>query len=346
MGTDYVKNLVKLGIEPSQLVVLDIKTERLNAASEQYPDIIAVPSLEEALTRKPKAAFVLTNTPFHYPIIKNLLSGGVANLFVEKPLVWNLAELSQLETHLTPETNIFTAYLINFSPAVKRLIEFMQERGLIITEVRGLWCKNRTFDTRMTPGDLEDEMVHMERLALKLIGATQTVRKISVHASLSYLRYVNEKAQKEMRELDPSIPEKPNSSTLMGLYVETEYVPDIMVALESSFIAPEQKRLVHFVLGHTLEPDRVAYVGKFEFDTKEGDRLTIVKAGEKDGTVMEEVMPSNKLSDETRAFLESVSGIAHDNRLTNFQEATLSVRITQAAIESLRQGRRIAIPHS
>lgn len=342
MGQIYVKTLQSYGITGEGLIVVDKDPARLLGFK---PPIQTFTELDEALRDDTiKTAFVLSNTNFHRDHITRILNAGVDHIFVEKPLVFRSQELECITAAMRPQSKIFTAYLLNFSPAVGYLALFMKERGLDVLEVRGVWGKNRSFDTRMTAGDLEDEAVHMVQLALTLARQGMKIDEIIVSAMLSYLPYASSEAQAKGHAEDASVPLLPSSSTLASMRLYSKWMmPAVFCSFMSSYLSPFQTRFVDVVLGRHSDCV-VTHVGRMQFDTDGKDSLSLQQTGAKEFAMVEHIFPADgKIRDEVGAFLATTRGEQADPRLTEFKDAALSVKLTEAFLESGKDDSAISL---
>ncbi len=95
---------------------------------------------------------IASNTPAHERNIRDRIeNGGVTSIFSEKPLGLTLHQTEGIEEIARKHsTDIYTGFLIRFSPAVEELRKFMKERNLVMTTGVVDWGKNRRGDTRPT----------------------------------------------------------------------------------------------------------------------------------------------------------------------------------------------------
>lgn len=346
MGRAYVKTLLENGILASDLAVVDTEAERLVQAPR---DVHTYPSVAAAFGGgfTPRTAFVLVNTPFHAETINGLLDRGVRNIFVEKPLTFRTSEIPDIRARLRTETKIAVAYLINFSPAIGEVARLMREEDLVLYEFRGNWGKDRTSDTRMSAGDLEDEMVHMQQLVFALVRAgAEEVSEVKLSATISWLPFVAGDAQKKAHTLDASVPLLPNSGAVMSMLVKIAGVErTLRCGLMSSFTTPSQTRTVDVVLGARDATD-VRYLARLTFDEAGEDHLFIRAAnGGKEAKTSTLSFPAlNKVRDEIGSFLRWVSSGVRDSKSTTFDEGSLSVALSEAALRSDSQGQWERVP--
>jgi len=80
------------------LMLYNRSPKPLEKTQSQYRIKEGTTSLEEVIENKPQAAFVLTSSPSHFYIVKQLLENGI-DVFVEKPATqhsWETEELAEL----------------------------------------------------------------------------------------------------------------------------------------------------------------------------------------------------------------------------------------------------------
>src|SRR3989338_2182999 len=315
-----------------RVAVVDRLPARLVSANAAGPNVFVSDDVSLAVAAtNPTVGIVLVNTPFHIAVIERLIAAGVKYIFVEKPLVMNWQEAIRVRSLAeNAKVEICTAYLINFSPAVAKLFDIMTGENLAVCQSMGIWWKNRTFDTRMTPGDDQDEMTHQVRLFMLAIEFNQTIKNVQVSGRVTHLPFVNQATQQAAHILDPSIPKRPSSSCTYILDVRTNEATSIMGSFQSSFISIVQQREAHFTLARKDEPNKLGYLARLAFDTPDGDELEIVPAGVKAEPNRYVFESKNKVPDEIDGFLDLVRSGVGDNRLTRLSSACGLVRLTES----------------
>lgn len=329
MGKWYTSLLLqKEGFRQTDIAVVDHKDERLEDCRKQYPELATYPNLEAALNKQiPATAFVLTNSLSHAPIIGRLVAAGVKNILVEKPLVVDAQDCFALRPQVIQrQTKLVCGYLMNFSPALERLRQILEEKSLYVLGAIGSWGKDRVGDSRPTTGNLDDESTHVVCLMLAAVRFNQHIHSIRVHAVLDYLGYVNAEAQAEARQHDFAYPDQPVSTSQLALRVQTDVDAPRFLFARSSFVAFGQTRCVELQLG---QKRAVTHMARLSFDTAEGDIFEFKQAGSK--TLAERtVYPGhNKLADQVHAFL--YSSPEADARLVDFERAAEMVNVSFAA---------------
>lgn len=226
MGGLYVEKMIQLGIAPDHIIGIDIDPEKVAAARNKFIGSSFYGNYEDVCypyTDDLKiwnqgyvdTAIVATNTPSHHKVIIELIARGVKNILCEKPLGIDAAAVEEIrEASAKYDAMIYTAFLMNFSPAILHMIQKMQDEGLIMTEGSVVWGKNRFGDKRPTPGDLEDETVHGVGILHALCGINQKIKRAFVVSQLTYPHYASAGAQAKAHELDESFPVTVNASTM------------------------------------------------------------------------------------------------------------------------------------
>jgi len=342
MGKVYISTLLKLGFSLNDVIGIDIRIDRIVDAMLKWPGLKCWTSVQLADFGGVDAAIVATNTPSHHRIILELLERRIEKIFCEKPIGMSIQEVEEIEDRLEFHggSKIYTAFLINFSGAVLSLRNFMIEECLYVAEARVNWGKDRTGNNRPTPGDLEDEACHGVGVVHSLVKVNQEVKGIEVSGKISHLSFVDEKIQKEACGLDESFPKIPNSSSFITEIISTNK-SGVIVGIHSSFVNIQQERSVHVTLCDT-ETGKPRWLALMEFDTPDGDMLTLKEVGPKKET-RREVFGGDKITAETEAFFNVVSGGQVDSRLTDIKTAKLAVKFSDAVKESSKSGLVIEI---
>lgn len=336
MGSFYVNKLLGMGISPDCIFGIDIDPAKVEAMRGKIELTCDLSQMD--------AAIVTTNTPSHHRVLADLMDCGVKWIFCEKPLGIDMDAVDEIrEVMLRTESRIYTAFLMNFSPALLHLIDRMRAENLLLTEGSVVWGKNRYGDKRPTPGDLEDETVHGVGILHNLCAVNQAIRQIDVMARLTYPTYANQEAQAKAHALDPSFPKHVNAST-MALDIITTNNGVVPCHLHSSFLMAEQTRRVTAVLSRADDPSQPVYSVEFNFDVKvDGAIQDLLRITELDGNkVKEHEFSCDKLLDQTSAFITAVSGGVVDPRLTDYNKAREAVAFSEAVLEShIRSGQTV-----
>ena len=337
MGGYYVNTLLKAGVKASAIVGVDIDPAKVAAAKKKFPSIAFQDSLD---SMEVDAAIVATNTPSHHPVLISLMERNVRWLICEKPLGIDMSAINQVrDVMLRTKSYIFTAFLMNFSPALLYVIDKMQTENLVLAEGSVVWGKNRYGDKRPTPGDLEDETVHGAGVLHNLCVVNQEILSIAVMGRLTHPTFASAEAQAKAHALDPSFPTKVNASTMVIESISTNK-GEVLCNMHSSFIGSHQVRRVTAVLSRADNPSQPVYTVEFNFDVKTSsaivDHLTVTTL---DGNTVERLeFVCDKLSDQTKAFMAAARGDAIDPRLTDYNEARKAVAFTEAVLASHQIG--------
>ncbi len=340
MGTLYVKILLNVfNISARNLVIFDVDQKRSLEVGMKFG--VNVASNLTELARKSDIVIVASSSPSHVPVMIHLISHGVKKIFCEKPLgmeEWEVKDL--LELAQENDTKICTAFLINFSAAIAKIVDIMKAGNLVLREASAIWGKNRTGDTRPTPGDLEDESVHAVQILRMLAGVNTQIQKTRVSGLLTYLSYTNSTAQKKAREIDTSFPEVVNSSSFLTHVMTVRqgmYEVEVPMNVQSSYVMAKQARCVYGVLAH-IDNTMPKYSFHIDFDVRHeendnvNDVLTLTRLRDNNVQVFE--LSTNKIADEMSAFIEYVGNGSYDPRLTTIEEAVTSVSLSATAEKS------------
>jgi Oxidoreductase family, NAD-binding Rossmann fold len=340
MGTIYVNNLLKMGFPASDIIMHDIDPAKVERAREMFPDIAI--ELDLAAVPVVETAIIASNSPSHARVIQELCQRGTKYFFCEKPLGMSVEEADDIGQAVDAVGGqVYTAFLINFSPAVESALSLMYDEAVLI-EGQVIWGKNRFGDTRPSAGDTEDESVHAAELLRMLASVNRTIESQSVAGRLSYLDFVDQDAQNRAHELDPSFPLRVDSSTFATLAMTTDTGP-VYCSLQSSFLLGEQVRTVRMLLAGALNPRLPIIALRFDFDVKRNgetvDILQVTDIREKKN-LGEQFFVANKIRDQLDAFFTAVDsdGMDVDSRLTPWSRARSAVAFTKAIQASHETG--------
>lgn len=336
MGQDYIEKVAAHGNHT--IIGIDRDQEKLASVRAKYPEVELYDSFTVEATAGTDAAIVATNTPSHHTVIGELYRRGVTQFLCEKPLALTLQAVDEKIAPVTLNADIYTGFLMNFSPAIAKVQELMRNEELVLTEASVTWGKNRFGDKRPTAGDLEDETVHGIGIVHSIFGATQSIVEVEVVGFLTYPSFASPEAQQRAHALDPSFPVRPNAST-MALERIYGVCSNASCVIHSSFVHPVQTRKVTAVLAKTKAADEVVYSVEMNFDQKvEGkivDELVITKLA--NNTKEEFSFECDKLGEQTTAFLNAVQHKdLYDGRLTGFMDARAAVGLSEAILESMK----------
>ncbi len=339
MGSYYVKLLRESGFPADKLSIVDIEPGK----AERLAGIHDVPDTREELAGI-EAAIVASSTPSHASIILKLIDAGVRHILCEKPLAMDAGEVSRIrEAAEAHGARVYTAFVVEFSPTFRRLTELMSAENLELSNLSGIWMKNRaaSSESRPSAGDLEDEMVHMLSFALRLASQREIVSPISITADLVRSRYVGD-AQARAVIRDASFPPRPNSGTNATIRLSTKgALSPLSMSLSSSFAGAVQRRLVWGELSG-VGTNTPKYAFEISFDDRGKDILTITElSGNK--TIVEE-FSVNKLEELVKAFMRATKDPKPDARLADTGWAGLISAATDAMTSSDEQKAPFNIP--
>jgi predicted dehydrogenase len=341
MGQIYINNLLEMGIPSENIYCCDINPEKVDAARNKFPGVV----VEQELSLLPTndVAIIASSSPSHASVIEVLAARGTRYFFCEKPLGMTLQETEQIRKAVeVVDGQVYTAFLINFSPAVAEILALMNEENLVMVEGDVIWCKNRIGDTRPSPGDTEDESVHGAELLRMLAGINRRIYTESVSGRVSYLKFVDQEAQERAHRLDPSFPLEVDSATRAIISMDTD-VGSVHASLCSSFTAGRQKREVNIILAHKDQPWLPLLSACLNFDVKgEGGIVDLFQFSDLQNrkNSREHAIPANKIADQIRAFFHVINGGEEDVRLTPFHRAQDAVKFTKAVQSSHNDGGR------
>ncbi len=343
MGSLYLQKLKDEGIAEEQISATDVDPEKLEALQRKHPGISVGARMPGELPAGAKV-FVVSNSPAHLSNLADLASLETPPaVLVEKPVLLP----SQLKEHKEKIEKLaknlsrgYAAYLINFSPAMEFLMNFMEAKQLSVMHGDGVWTKDRTGDSRPTAGNFEDEMTHQLAALLVLSRVNHTIKQESVLAILENMSFADKNAQAKLKELDRSVSLSPNSNAQLSVRLETEErEKPVILNMRSSFVSPDQKRSIEVLLSKGGEAPE--YAARITFDDPEhgGDVLRIWSYPTKGAQPVQHVFSNaDKLQLVTRNFLRAAkTGLRHP-ALKTLQEGIGMVQIAEAAEKSSESG--------
>lgn len=339
MGTYYATLLKNAGFPAEKLSIVDVEPGKAEAVAQKH----GMAGTEESLDGI-EAAIVASSTPSHASIILRLIDAGVKHILCEKPLAMDAQEVRRIrETAEAHGAKVYTAFVVEFSPVFSRITELMSSQGLELSNLSGIWMKNRAKagETRPSAGDLEDEMVHMLSFALRLAAQKKITAPIEVMADLVHSRYVGD-GQARAAVRDPSIPPRPNSGTNALVRVSTEHsLAPLSISLSSSFAGARQRRLIWGELSHA-GTNTPKYGFEISFDENGKDTLALTELAT-DRVIVEE-SSANKLDALVKAFILATKDEKPDPRLADTAWAGLITAATDAMTTSDAERRTVSIP--
>lgn len=261
------------------------------------------------------------------------------SIFSEKPLGLTLQHTEDIEKSARENNaDIYTGFLIRFSPAVAKLKQFMKEENLIMTTGIVDWGKNRSGDSRPTAGDLEDEAVHGMDILLFFASVNQNIDTLTISGKLEFQKYVDEVIQKNAHERDPSYPLLPNSSAHVQTIIQSSKT-EIITTLRSSFVAPSERRYIIIGLADPKEPKKLLYAARMDFDKRlkdsnVEDSIEIWNTQSPNNPPIKFSQTSDKLMSQIEAWTNSIDRKNIDPRLANITDAIHIARWTDAVNQS------------
>ncbi|PIQ85226.1 MAG: hypothetical protein COV74_09715 [Candidatus Omnitrophica bacterium CG11_big_fil_rev_8_21_14_0_20_45_26] len=139
IGKRHGRNLIALGVQPSDIIGVDLREDRRQEAKEKLNLTKTVSSIDELCADKIDCAFICSPTSLHTAHAKQLIQHGVA-LFIEKPAAHQLdEELSELAKQIeAKQIKTLVGYVFRFSDHVRHLKALLDQRVIgRILSVRG-----------------------------------------------------------------------------------------------------------------------------------------------------------------------------------------------------------------
>ena len=331
-GQSFVKKMVEAGVAQPDIVVVDIKQEKLQKASERYPDLSCFETTLAALGKRSfDIAWVLVNTSCHLDVVRQCRDAGLTKFFVEKPVA-SPRHLNEMEGLLAGTTGV-CGYILRFSLAVWRLQKFMVEKNLRVRWGSAYYGKPRiwTKDTelpgtaRATEGDKADEATHAMDLQTHLANVDASTMTNQRIISCTHLPFVNPEAQQGLSSIDSDVPQRPDNSTIWSFGNDD----DLSLTGISSYTLIETIRRFDFVLGDN-ESGTPTHYAQLLLDQRDDDglrdHLIIRPVGEKKNTVAAGYS-SDKLRAQVIATLAYLQEGKEDKRLATLQDGLDQARL-------------------
>ena len=101
-----------------------------------------------------------------------------------------------------------------------------------------------------------------------LASLNQNIESMNVSGTLEFQKYVDEVIQGKMHNMDSSYPLRPNSSAKVITTLQTSHAR-VQTFLQSSFVAPTERRVVTVQLAHIQEPQKPVYATRMDFDKRQ-----------------------------------------------------------------------------
>ena len=336
MGIPYVKALLTLQFDKAEIIGIEPDAERRQAVEALGVPVFA--SLADAAALGIESAIVSVPSPLHRKMFELCASLGIKNVFSEKPLVLNEAEFAGLDTL---GLDIYTGYLIHFSPAVDYLCAFVEEKSLECAQVISMWGKNWCAVGRPMGPDLEEELIHPLVTAMRIIGRDKIVEIKRSGVIGTYVPYVRPEVAEKGKTEDFGFPERLNDTSLGNFNASTAARQSIPISILSSFNFARQRRTMDVTLmeeGETFP----RYKAILDFDLRSAgggvyDEVSIIDAltdqvvsdhgGPKQGQFV-----GNKVLIQLEMALKAFAGEEPDPRLVNISWAGSIVRLLEGAL--------------
>ncbi len=124
IGERHIKNLIKLGIEPENILLF--RTRNLPLRNIQY-NFKIFNSLKDALSHKPNIALITNPTSSHVNTAIECAKSG-CDLFIEKPLSNSFENINEL-LNIVKEKNLIVmiGYMMRFHPLLLKMKKFIDD---------------------------------------------------------------------------------------------------------------------------------------------------------------------------------------------------------------------------
>lgn len=329
MGMSYLRMLRKHGFPAHDIVVWDIRPDRIAAALSEFEGIIAATSLLD-FAESARWFIVAVSTPSHYPVIEVLARSGARKVLCEKPLVPTVELLQHVRAVAEEcDTNVLTALICGFADTRGRLMALRDEHELVLREGTAVWGKNRVGDSRPTPGDLTDEFIHPLD---ELLSLTKGITRVGVSAHSGFLRYVDRAVQEAAFQLDNSFPMDPDSSTGGLIRAFTSSGAEMHATIASSFTMATQVREVRGTFTRVGSDDAAfGFVAGYDINGTDPLQIWDLQANK---LIYDAAPSTDKLYELTGAFLRLVHEGVEDPRLGPLPWSALLTGILDAIRKS------------
>jgi len=167
---------VLMGLEGVELFLHSRTEARVKKIRDQYRVPNGSTNVEDLLKWGPDAVFVLTPSPAHYPMVKNLLELGL-DIFLEKPATSHSSQTREL-AELAEKKNkiLMLAFNRRFSPLNIKAREMWGDRGVGFASFEKHRSKPNNPDLST---HLIDEVIHVIDLVRFFCGEARAVKTIS-----------------------------------------------------------------------------------------------------------------------------------------------------------------------
>lgn len=125
VGERHIRNLLSLGCE--NIILYRTRALPLRTIDQLF---LSFPSLDDALSEKPNAAFITNPTNLHIPVALRCAKLG-CHLFIEKPLSHNLDGIDELQKIvIEKELIVCIGFQFRFHPGLKKIKELLDEQAI------------------------------------------------------------------------------------------------------------------------------------------------------------------------------------------------------------------------
>lgn len=348
MGQYYLPTLLNRAMHISVVDINEAALQKCAEKCKEFPiPVNFTTDLQHALRNGARILMNLVNSPAHLDVLKTAVEAKVPFVYSEKPVV-TACHLGHLKALVKEQktTQIITAYVINYSAAVRELVSKIENLNLRILHASVEWGKSRWMNSRPTAGVIEDEICHGVRLMRYLLERSYgRIRADTVSGDGSPMGFADPEVQRKAHERDDSFPLDP--LPMVQFSTDFHVGQDRIVKLfqRSSFMCEKQEREMRLVLGG--EDDRPAYFARLAFDISDPtfkygkDTLEFGPVG---GTLETTPHSANKLDSMMESFMQFSLGSALDGRLCDVWEAMDDVNFSQMLALSVEHGgKRLAL---
>lgn len=314
IGKRHLNNLIYLGYDNIIIV------SNSNTIASEYKQFAVYTDVQKAIVENVIShGFICTPTSCHLEDLKILLKNKVANIYLEKPISHNLNQLDEISKLTNKCKRLVVGYDLHFDPGLIKIKKLLNENHMgkvfsinaTVGQYLPDWRPNQDYLKGMSAridkgGGVMLDLVHEFDYVRWLVGKP------------SYIACVFQK--------------NPN------LAIETEDVADVLIHFEGNssgtiHLDYHQKKLVRNCM-ITCEK------GTIFWDLTKCE-VKIIQYDQEDNLFSYLSFERNqRYVDSIKAFLDELK---FDDRLTNFEEALVSLKMVMAAKESSISKQFIAI---
>ena len=130
IGKRHLKNLIQIGIDTSNLIVVETRDDRRAEVQSLGIDNIFQSIDDATLKHKIDEAIICSPTSLHIEQAIELANKNI-HLMIEKPLSRDLQDIDQLK-NIVEENNlaVLMAYIFRFSPLTKKVKEILEKNTI------------------------------------------------------------------------------------------------------------------------------------------------------------------------------------------------------------------------